>query len=116
METKIAVVETNLKNLMKNFERQVGDHRSLRSTFTNVTIGLVSLIFGVLFAYAGGLYWTTDKQISLAKQQTEIAKQQGELSDQQNDIHQEMGEIKTQLVKINKSMDIILKEHASFHK
>lgn len=116
METKIAVLETKMNNHRDNFEKHVSDYRTLRATFTNVTVGIMALIFGVSAAYVGGVYWTTDKQIALAQQQSELSKQQSALSRQQDDANKEMRAITTQLVKINTSMDTILKDHTRFQR
>lgn len=123
METKIAIVDTKLNSLNSSFERHIADYRTLRATFTNVTMAIVGVMFGVSAAFVGGVYSLSHDQGSLAEQQKQFADKQVQFSDQQDklsrqqeDIHQEISEIKTQLVKINKAMDIILKEHESFHK
>jgi hypothetical protein len=76
----------------------------LRVTFTNVTIGLVGLIFGVSAAYVGGVY-------SFSKTQGSIEEQQKQFANQQNQSVEEMKEIKTQLIRINNTMDVILDQH-----
>ena len=111
METKIAVVETKMNNTILNLERQINDHRSMRATFSAVTIGLVALLFGILLAYFSGLYWTMDKTVAFVQQQSEMATKQADLAGQQAETTMEMKEIKIQLMKINDSMDAILQDH-----
>ena len=100
METKVAVMEADIKNLGSRFKDHLDDVRALRGTWTVVTVTIVGFILFILGVIATGFYWVSDKQISLIEGQV-VNKR-------------DMNDIKDQLVKINASINEITKEHTSF--
>jgi hypothetical protein len=97
METKIAIVDTEVKNLGRRFEDFLNDVRALRGTWTTVTIALVALIFSLAGFTMSGFNNVSDTQMSLVKEQVEIKS--------------EMKEIKTQLIRFNESMETVIRDH-----
>jgi hypothetical protein len=97
METKIAVVETEIKNLDKRFCDFLDDVRSLRSVLNTVTIALVTLIFSLAVFVMGGFNDVSNGQMRLVKEQVEISN--------------EIKEIKNRLVNHNESMDMVIRDN-----
>jgi hypothetical protein len=102
METKMAVVETEVKNLGRRFGDFLDDVRALRGTWTGVTISIVTIIFAVLGFTMNGFNNVSDTQISLMKDQHEIKVG--------------MKDINNQLVIMNASMEGIIKKHNEISK
>lgn len=100
METRVAVIEVDVKNLGKRFTDFLDDMRSLRGTWTMVTITIVGFLFVIIGVFGSGFYWMSDRQMSMIESQAEM--------------RQDMKEIKEHLVKINASIEEISKEHTAF--
>jgi len=99
METRVAVVEADVKNLGNRFGDFLDDMRALRGTWTMVTITIVGFLFVIMGVMAGGFYWISETQTSVMVSQAETKK--------------DIQSIKDSLSTINTSIEGIRKERIS---
>jgi hypothetical protein len=99
METKIAVVETQVKNVHARLIDYWNDVRALRVAWNTITVFTVSLI-------VGGLIWLDNKQ------ETKFFAVMNQLSE--NNV--KMERMASELVKINHAVTAISQDHEKFNR
>jgi hypothetical protein len=92
METKIAIVDTEVKNLGKRFHDFVAEVRTLRGTWVGMTIAFITMLSGIVSYTLIGFNDVTDTQKLLITEQTEIKR--------------DIKLIRTELNKINRLVEI----------
>ncbi|PTR06589.1 hypothetical protein C8R32_11072 [Nitrosospira sp. Nsp5] len=101
METKVAVMDAEIKNVGSRLRDHLDDVRALRGSWTMVTITLVALIFGIVGVMVTGFSGVATTQAALMKEQVEI----------KADMKANMKQIDSQLKILNASMEAITTDH-----
>ena len=99
METKMAIMEANVKSYWDRLKEHIEDVRALRGTWTMVTITIVGFLFVIIGVTGSGFSNVAETQAALMKDQIEIKG--------------DMRQINANILKINSSIEALTKERAA---
>lgn len=108
METRVAVIENDMKNFSTRLQDYLDDFRSTKGTWTMVTMAIVAILFTIIGVAASMFMGINDTQTMLMKEQVEIKSNMNQIA---KDLTKELKNINESLSTITNDHGALTKEH-----